>query len=769
MPHFSLGSATQVSGYQRGTQIQTPSLAATAGYNLQADANQLGKNQFGNVMSSFGSAVPNVMGALGQYTSTTAANSANLGTAISRGLVDSTGKVMLGGATPGAEATAARVAESLGEGATKSGMSALGASMSIAGAAYGAYNIANAATSYADNLGAGQMQDMAGKSTEQKHGVQYQRYGGIDTSAIDNYTHQQNVASDINMVGSGAGFGASVGSLAGPVGTAIGAGIGALGGWIGSLFGRKSRKERVEQQKKLAQANIAGMNAQAESDAGTQGIKNEFYGTHGQSLSADKGKPVFSTGKETDGIMSKNETIVHTEEPDILHRYDYPGSKDLNKKDTHDEDVYAKGINTPETGIIGEPDMAPWLADMVAPAAKMMKQIQEEATKIENGKGNQKTKDVNLNNLRKKAAPYAQQIEEAMNIQNRLTGSNVMQASCGKAVRKFATGKRGLMSPIAGIGVGLPYLMAEKNFVDAQQPYAFNAYVTDPLSTRALDLMGSLRHDPNAELKQLSDAAVANRYGINRASGLSRGQKMAMSNAAINQLAAQKIGVMQNAAEMNNKYKQALAQQMSTVGRDAATRQQQANENYYKHLQEAYGAKWNNKLANMKHWLQVGQQNIQDWNTNQYQNRMLDLYDAQIKANAAKQRGGGTPTSKSTASATSSGPVYSTPSGLKTRDQLADIMQVDMTTPVQWPSAPRVVQQNTPVQQSVPNSIQEIINRRQSAQPQTVGAYPSFLDVISNNGISEILKPTYASNYASQFYNPSLNTYTPNNFLKYMQ
>lgn len=44
MPHFSLGSAPQTTGYQRGNQIQTPALSATPGYDLNQDVSSMRKN-----------------------------------------------------------------------------------------------------------------------------------------------------------------------------------------------------------------------------------------------------------------------------------------------------------------------------------------------------------------------------------------------------------------------------------------------------------------------------------------------------------------------------------------------------------------------------------------------------------------------------------------------------------------------------------------------------------------------------------------------------
>lgn len=89
--------------------------------------------------------------------------------------------------------------------------------------------------------------------------------------------------------------GASAGSLGGWIGTAIGAVAGGLTGLIGSWIGGNRRKKKVEEEMNRTLAVQAGYNTQAESEAGSQGLRNQFYENH-----ADKGKSPgesFSGGK----------------------------------------------------------------------------------------------------------------------------------------------------------------------------------------------------------------------------------------------------------------------------------------------------------------------------------------------------------------------------------------------------------------------------------------------------------------------------------------
>lgn len=148
-------------------------------------------------MSGLTQAGSSVVGALGNYTTQAAANAANLGTLAGSKLVElgnngayyATQAGIDAGLKAG-EITGESAGKFLGENAAKKGLGALGTSMSIAGAAYGAYNMANAIADYSNHMNASQMQDMSSKSTEQRNGVQYLRYGGIDTNAISDYTHQ---------------------------------------------------------------------------------------------------------------------------------------------------------------------------------------------------------------------------------------------------------------------------------------------------------------------------------------------------------------------------------------------------------------------------------------------------------------------------------------------------------------------------------------------------------------------------------------------------
>ena len=78
--------------------------------------------------------------------------------------------------------------------------------------------------------------------------------------------------------------GASAGSLGGWLGTAIGGVAGGLTGLIGGLIGGDRRKRKVRDEMNRVIAAQTGYNTQAESEAGSIGLRNQFYGN------ADSGK-----------------------------------------------------------------------------------------------------------------------------------------------------------------------------------------------------------------------------------------------------------------------------------------------------------------------------------------------------------------------------------------------------------------------------------------------------------------------------------------------
>lgn len=494
------------------------------------------------------------------------------------------------------------------------------------------------------------------------NGVGYQGYGGIDTDAEIKYMKALDKQSTVNNTVSGFGAGAGVGGLVGSIfpgaGSLIGAGIGGLFGAIGGLFGshRKKRNHERKLRRRIGQLQISndGYNTQALSEARTKALQNEYYDDNGYSTglySADKGKDQNYNNKQDNTVKPYGKVWTPAGEQygpingrigkgesqwDFINgqaSYVDKGVKRADDQFTSAENgdhIYIAGNDIDITNGIS-------FADQAAKPAQEVEKTNKLINEIQNGRGNDKTKELNL----KQANLYKEQLlQKGKEIMNRQEKQHKMLGLLQS--RSYDDGKD--WSSLINYGTtSLPYIfglttaMGQKNMykklpMHAESPYAINNY-----ANIALDKLASLKYDPYNPINAVKDAYRQQLYNINNAGGMSPGQRM-IQQAKLNSTYQRNIAdTYDKANEINNNYRAQYAQALLQEGaRDAAARQQ-ANQIQQERIREANAQKLrgiesaNQGILNsLSGFAKNLYNNYQQFRSERYNDRLLDLYAKDI-------------------------------------------------------------------------------------------------------------------------------------------
>lgn len=494
------------------------------------------------------------------------------------------------------------------------------------------------------------------------NGVGYQGYGGIDTEAEIKYMKALDKQSTINNTTSGFGAGAGVGGLVGSIfpgaGSLIGAGIGGLFGAIGGLFGshRKKRNHENKLRRRIGQLQISndGYNTQALSEARTKALQNEYYDNNGYSTglyNADRGKDQNYNNKQNDTVKPYGKVWTPAGEQygpingrigkgesqwDFINgqaSYVDKGVKRADDQFTSAENgdhIYIAGNDIDITNGIS-------FADQAAKPAQEVEKTNKLINEIQNGRGNDKTKELNL----KQANLYKEQLlQKGKEIMNRQEKQHKMLGLLQS--RSYDDGKD--WSSLINYGTtSLPYIfglttaMGQKNMykklpMHAESPYAINNY-----ANIALDKLASLKYDPYNPINAVKDAYRQQLYNINNAGGMSPGQRM-IQQAKLNSTYQRNIAdTYDKANEINNNYRAQYAQALLQEGaRDAAARQQ-ANQIQQERIREANAQKLrgiesaNQGILNsLSGFAKNLYNNYQQFRSERYNNKLLDLYAKDI-------------------------------------------------------------------------------------------------------------------------------------------
>lgn len=494
------------------------------------------------------------------------------------------------------------------------------------------------------------------------NGVGYQGYGGIDTDAEIKYMKALDKQSTINNTTSGFGAGAGVGGLVGSIfpgaGNLIGAGIGGLFGAIGGLFmsHRKKRNHENKLRRRIGQLQISndGYNTQALSEARTKALQNEYYDNNGYSTglyNADRGKDQNYNNKQNDAIKPYGKVWTPAGEQygpingrigkgesqwDFIKGQASYVDKGVKRAD----DQFTSAENGDHIYIAGNDiDMTNGIsfADQAAKPAQEVEKTNKLINEIQNGRGNDKTKELNL----KQANLYKEQLlqkgKEIMNRQEKQHKTLGLLQS-----RSYDNGKD--WNSLINYGTtSLPYIfglttaMGQKNMykklpMHAESPYAINNY-----ANIALDKLASLKYDPYNPINAVKDAYRQQLYNINNAGGMSPGQRM-IQQAKLNSTYQRNIAdTYDKANEINNNYRAQYAQALLQEGaRDAAARQQ-ANQIQQERIREANAQKLrgiesaNQGILNsLSGFAKNLYNNYQQFRSERYNDKLLDLYAKEI-------------------------------------------------------------------------------------------------------------------------------------------
>lgn len=485
----------------------------------------------------------------------------------------------------------------------------IGAAANIAAGAYGLYDLTNSILGMSKNTRSSQdMIDATSTQTDMRNGISYQRIGGINPAQEGRYANAQNVGDTIGNTVKGAGTGFAIGSVFPGLGNVIGAGIGALVGGIGSIFGGAARRRKVNHIIDYTNLDIANRNKQNESVAASQGLRNQFYQNNYNGtgmLMANRGfNPSTQYNKNT-GLyrevwtpegkqFGEQGSWVGKGESQI--NYDN-GTASIVKEGTVGVDNQPSSAKEGDNITIAGNDVD-WstgntFAKEVAPYANEIEKINKKEIAVQNSKASDKTKEINMFNLRKAKEPYliaAKQYTDRQQAQHQIE-HNYEQYNCGKP--RYDLGKIAQYIPYAlNLNIANKRYNTYKNSI----PSARQSYVPNQYMQSALDTLGSLYYDPTPELNVARDAYRQGLYMNNNNGSLSAGQRAAI-NATLNTgLMKNRADALSKAQQMMNEYRKVYANAALQAGAQEAARQQQSLAAYNDQLASSYA----NRLKGME-------------------------------------------------------------------------------------------------------------------------------------------------------------------------
>ena len=546
--------------------------------------------------------------------------------------------------------------EAMKNGATKLANTVVNVPM----AAYGLYNLGRGLLKGADVPTSANMDATKSLITQSMNGVDYTTKEAGDLSMFDKQLRNNETSRAINNTINGASAGFAVGSFLPGLGNVIGAGIGGLIGGIGSLFGQGRRRRALQRAKNNLIQSYDNYNDQSESVAASEGLRNQFYqNTYNPTslYSADDGKTAVDYNLmdkparagygmifDKDGYhfgpknsrVGKGESIINFDEGKLAY---------IDKGKKRADDQYSS-VEEGDNNYIAGNDID-WstgisFADQVAPASKYFQKLEKMKQAIQNNKhGDDKTKQLNLDQIQQMQDQLVESVKEPMKRQEM---QHKMENKYDGYMPQYDGGKFNLnwLQPLIYAGA---YMIPNNQYkyYKNSTPEAANSYVRNQNADRALGILGSMRFDPYQQVEQVRNAYRQGAYNIANAGGLSQGQRMKMMAAHNNNYMYNMAKLYGDANDVNNKYRQAYAQALLQEGGQDAARQQQA----LAQQQQAYREAVARRLLGMENANQ-GRLNLlgtlgknlfqqQQYNATQdYNNRILDLYDAQANLDKYK-------------------------------------------------------------------------------------------------------------------------------------
>lgn len=640
LPKYALGTMKPIDlGYQPGRGIGSTKFQTEQNVSLEPETQAIRKSALPNALGYVAQQTPYVTESLkawnnahqiAQSTASTVAGAAATGINRAAAGLSSYGIQGLSKAPAGTQVV-------MGNGGPVSvkpdapGVSNLGKVTNVAGkvmagvgSAIGLYTMGNQIAGFGDHRSASDMMANVGRAQNTtEYGNQYTTYNGVNAGQELAYEKANARSKQLGFGMNALGTGASIGSFFGPVGTAIGAAAGLLLGGLGSLFGWGDNSEEIERLTRLTNDNIAMYNRQGESVARSKDVAAEFNDRQGVAtaaggknaygpMNAKKGDNI-NTPKMLFDVNAENNMSVGIPTSKLM-----PGETVFDKESLNWAVVPGKGNKDNVYSSVRPGD-----SNVVLTKKEGLSKIGAAVLK---SNAPEDLKRWQLNELEKKQAA----LQESENNQ-----SNMKKYKNGK-LPGFWRGTDYLMSAI-------PHLAAmgaswnQYNRAKHADTHAPSTYVNNAAGAQALNELAQLRFDPTQYLTDAMRAYNQANFQANRMAGLGAGGQAILRNANYQNYldSLGKIRIAQQ--DSDNKYHAAHANALAEYG----AREQEAliNDNIrrfqWQQQQNAAKEGWmaqyeKNGLTALAD-LASDVMGVRQFNRSEdYQNRMLDLYDRQV-------------------------------------------------------------------------------------------------------------------------------------------
>lgn len=665
LPRYDLAQKPISSGRQTNYGIDTSGFRIQPGQDISPATNAFKQQIIPSALLNGGAqGLTLAQNFASNYTSAAAANAANIAAAKAAGYTGE--KAVEQFATNGGTLVS-------------SGMSTLGNVLSGAGALYGGLQLGtglyNMHHNYRDSS---DMMDASGMITQSSEGVNYDAYSGFNAQNEIDYVKAQNTSDTINNTISGVGAGASLGTLAGSIvpglgniaGGVIGGLLGGIGGLFGSLFGGKSRRRKVEREIKDTLYAQQHYNQQAESRAGSEGLRNKFNISHGEGSGLSYGNcgkdaggsmKKFNSGKQAystvwtpagqqfgkvNSLVGKGESLIDYTTGQAT--YIDKGTKRVDNQPSiakdGDQIVIAGNKVDPTNGLS--------YAEQAAPITKNIEKLNKI---IDNTDPNTNTgrlqiqqaelaKEIAFRDMkqitdRQRLHNMYDEIESTYNCgkNSKYSCGKNSKYSCGKNGKyncgknsKYDEGKIDWMS-LAANGLSMLAPLSQYFYYKGHKPIAENPYVGNANARQALNMLGSLKDNPYDRIQAIKNANRQAIYSINQSGAYSPGQRMAMLTANNSNYAKNIAAEYAKSADINRNLSTQYANMLYNAGEadrkyafDALNIQQQRR-------REALAAQRLGIETAQKGMLNVFNNTMQDLWKSKYFNESQRFNNAQLK------------------------------------------------------------------------------------------------------------------------------------------
>lgn len=580
LPKYWLGTRMPTSlGYQPNYGIGNVQYNSTPGQSIEPDVRALKNNTIPNTISKgtqYGSFITEAFKNTAPILSKSAFRSALFN--------NPQNAAMLTSGNPVASAEAVANAANTG---TKIGLNTAGKAIAGIGAAYGLADMGFQIANNQDHRSAGQMRDTLATNTYTTDlGNTYTTRGGVNRSAELDYARTQKLNKNLNFTTTAIGTGAAIGSFFPGAGTAIGAGVGALVGLGANLLGFGDTEEETQNQMNLLTDAVSMENRMAESQALDKDAKQGFYGrTKSGSIGANCGKrPIHARNGKGNAMVSHGEVIGNLSEGWAYREPGVPDNNDTLKRHLKADDFVISNK-------FGLSDYAATTGDYLG----------------------------------------ALQAQDILMKQMKYNAKNGKLPKCGNGWwdRAFLAVPN-LMQSLAAV---------QQYNKDKSMPAEAPAITPDYSSARnqAYRILGDMI-PTRAYEKMIDDETSRNKYVIRRMPGMGMGGRAVLMDSADRTGLSEKMKQILAIDEHNMARRDAARNLLAKTDTHAEDMNVQTKTDQAHRYAQASGVKYNNEAQDLKNIILPFGQLVGDWwkydqfqDSKDWKQKMLNLYDSQVK------------------------------------------------------------------------------------------------------------------------------------------